>query len=481
MSTIAEQIQAKESAQPPVGGTRNKKIAKAATQPSTVPATATVIGKFNFPKIIVPKAGTVIMSAEVRAKALTEFRESLEQARAAMGDYVAQLAAIASMSEEEARMYESVRVDLEDAVEAMLGYPEPARMPTILAWADAIVRNTPEDRRVIGNTISLMVSREFLKPSDVDPAKALGGNGYLRFFGKVFALGKGFSGDPKAQSVVESLTGLIIRSGRVARERFEENLDQLKAKVGENPLSVADLKAGKSGRILLEVSKKTITGRDGEDKVLQGGFALVESDSGRLKIIEAAGGIRKIADRLAEAKVFIHVSQLEGERLTLKERLSEEAFRNILSLHDILRRGISLAAEKEAEEKLTERVTREDHEELEAMQAKATLSPAEFFVEAKPGIVLYDGFHGEPFEWNDSKFSHVRFLVERNVEGQIRVVEIPKRDPDILVGLLGGFIEFAEPGEKFYNLRQLGALLRIGWACAKNGTTPGAEHRTRKR
>lgn len=383
-----------------------------------------------------------------------------------MSDLVLQLRALSSGTPDEVALARADVEALQTSIQAELNQEHPqGKEAALLAYASAMIKTCPEFRGSVKETLTSLVETGFL----MEVGK---GNG-IRIYGGEYALAKDLARNAEAKSIGEALTHLVDRTVAAGRQKFETDFAALKGAAGQNQLSVADLKSGKEGRLLLETPDQQHRGR-----FYKGGFLLVEStNGGQIRALDAVGGPQRIVRQLAGVGTYVWNTQLGSERLEMKERLPEEVFRNVLILHGLIYRGIILAEKAEAVDQRKEEFKKQTAAERLTLKASATLTLVEFFIFGRIGSVLLDPLGRKPFEIHnridkDSRPTlvwDVIALIERNAQNQIRVANCPER----LTEFFADFREYVATGEKFVSVKwPLGNLLRMGYASALAEATP---------
>jgi hypothetical protein len=424
--------------------------------------------KFVFAAPKVPQIGDLLQSPEERQKALADFAEFSRQVREQMPEFVRNIRLIEAMSSEERPIWEDTFRQLNQGVTEMLNYGNSAaRQVSVLAYAASLVATCPEYHYSVEHTIAALFSVGFLT------IESGSGRGTVRVYSKFYTLTRDFR-SPEAQAVLPAINDLVRRTVEAGRRRFEEKFTNLVAGAGETPLSITEFKTGKSGRILLEVPDQTLA----DGKFLRGGWLLLESANGQVKVLDSAGFIQRMADDLREAGTFVHASQIGKPSASF---LHPEVFK--------LLRWVSVACQAAEDRATREAEQAKWAEQTDAERAElgkgATLTVEEFFLGGKTGTVLYDFGAGRVFDWRTKSatgaetkvsVSDLIALVERNERGQIRVAACPDR----LKEFFAEHGELEVPGDKFYNLGKLGALLRIGFASAVHVARQAGRETTEK-
>lgn len=408
---------------------------------------------FSFKKPAVPKF-SVMLTPTARAQAQAEFAEFQAEIRREMTAFVGLVREIDGMPAEEAGLYSEQYRQSQNAIAEMLGYEhDAAREFAVLIYAQAMVSTCPATRYDVEGTVEALTSAGFL----VETRK-----GGVRVYDNIYALAEAFARNGEAKATLSALSNLVASARQAGRERFAAELAELTAQAGETPLTVAELKSGKEGRMVLHIPD-TKSG-DGT-RTYKGGYLLLTSVSKKITIISAIGAITRKAMELAEAQTFVWADQIGREKLVSAKPLPHEVFDRMLVLWHWL--GNACAAGEAAEKATAEAAELEAlvASDKTALEAVATLTPEEFFLGGQAGTAVLDLSPNEPWvrktpEGKEEVFPGVVALVERNEAGEIRVADCPER----LVPLFAGNREFLPAGEKFANLGELRPMLRTAFA-----------------
>lgn len=406
----------------------------------------------------IPKVGVVIQTDDERKQTLEEFKADTAAILTSMYDHIASIRKIEAMSPEESRIYGSELRKLQQGVTQMLGYDEPYKTPAVIAFADAMLRTCPAERPKVEKTLERLVEHNFLG------IVAERGNRTVYAYGKDYVLANGLEKSSEARNIFALIPDLVRQAVNAGRELFFEELRQLQNTAGEQ-IDVSELKpGGKDGRIILPVPDRKF-----ETQFQGNGYLLISVETGRIRVIDGIGGISRVARELAEARTFIHVSQLQGERISLNDRVPSDAFQHILDLFKLLKRGIPAAQEEKRRlEAKAEFKNRCNAERL--MSKDATVSKQEWLLEGKVGLGFIDngtGFFEQRSGGDAKKIWQIFALFERNETGQIRVARFPER----LAEFFADYTEFQEPGEKFSRLSHVGIILRMAYTNTRNDRT----------
>lgn len=467
--TLGDQLVARGVRVEPLKTGKNKAGAKAAPAPP----------KFMFRQPpALPQLGMLVLTPGQREENRRAFEAFIAEAGPQMHDYITQLRMLDEMSDEERQLYAEAEKQLIEAVSSMLSCDEPYKTPVRLAWADALVRTCPVRRGPVTETIERLTKESFLVVVENGDQKA----NVVRIYSKNYTLGVELRKNPQAQVVLEALNQLVGRTAEHGREVFQDQLAELQRLVGESSLSPAELRSyigtgsGKDGRIILPVPDKV---RERDGRFFKGGPVLVEVHEGKVRILDGAGTVQRTARQIGESETFLGIGQLANERVNLgSAQPPPEVFNRIVAIHDMVRRGLAAAEEAEVREARKAEQRAQVDAEREELKSKADLTPEEFFLEKRVGTIFFD-FGRKPFGrekrengkavlGKDDKpekelFWDVICLVERRMDGQIRVAECPDR----LRSFFGGACDWTMPEERFQGLPYpLGVLLRIGFKMA---------------
>ncbi len=307
--------------------------------------------------------------------------------------------------------------------------------------------------------LKYMLSREFQSAEEVKKLfRELVKNGYLqetpdgllKLDRVCYAVPQEAAFDnPEIQEIATLMRGLADKVRQAEKTARRQKAEEL---VNEGNLTIENFLAGKEGRLAIQVPPEKVVQNGNVLSWRSGGLLLVESDGEKCWPVDALGG-QSFEGGVGEAMnlgVFLIVSSLiQHDRPPFPQRLPEANVRKLQLLWHLLRRGVRAHEEKERI-----RTAREE------MTAKATITPAKFFLEQGPGLCLVE--YGENWHTpDDETVADVFFLVERKVQGEestIRVVEAP----DHLHDFLGDCVdqEFPEEDEFRRIPYPLGAVLK---------------------
>lgn len=409
-------------------------------KPVKLPAT---VAKFVFQRLKVPEVTSVIPpSEEARQKALRDFQKFKADMVLAMDGHVTNIRAIESMSKEESALYSEELELAQSAIKGMLTFPDPVRVPALLAYAKAMVGTCPQTKTGVEATALQLANAGFLK--DVQ-----NGECDLRIFGRGYDLVPEFRKENVAIEAVKMLSNLVQQVADESQRQFAESFHELEVKAGNNPISLDDLLAGKEGRGFIKIPDNVSNGR-----FYKGGFVLVESVERQVRILGGVGSLQKIAERLVMAKTGIPVGQIMANKLSIHPWLEEEQFKNCRTFQ----KWLQLVATKAAEAKQREQKFRELVEAERTLFApKATVSVREFILSNVEGDAFID-FGPKPFNCSGGRrVKDVFCIVRRNEQGQICVAECPERLQEFFAENLNNF---KDPDQDFRNLGRLGQILR---------------------
>jgi hypothetical protein len=435
-----------------------------------VNAAAEPKGKFVFRTSLkvpeVPKLGRIMVTAEDQQKQRDDFAKFKTEVAEAMPSYVEQLAAFEKMDGELKALNEPMSRELMGAIAQMLSYPEPFLSVAVLIYAREMAKHCAESRSSVDHLIGALKSAGFI--TDAKPKQIYG---VVKVYDGTYTLANGFAKSPEAREVLNALAALAKKASAAGRIRFEANLADLKAKAGDNQITIADLVAGNPGKILLQVPDS-----DTGSRFYAGGPLLVESADKKVRPLGAAGALAMKANDLVAAGTFLHVDQIKRETLTYPQTMTEEQRRNVYILWRWVHNTV-VEAEKQAKCEAAENAWKAqlcaEYETLAAQRGPDAPTYDEFFRGEKPGRAIL--YLDEPFKWfgrdETGKSTPVEtingfmVLIERRDNGDIRVADCPER----LKKFLAECGDFTAPGEKFSGLpKKLAVLLRRGFGIAVN-------------
>lgn len=269
---------------------------------------------------------------------------------------------------------------------------------------------------------------------------------------------------PGGRGILGRLREISAEVDEKRHELYEEKLVTLRQGVEEvNFLHV--LKSGGEAVCFAPDS------RSGE-KFYGGGNIRVKVTDGRVSPVVAVGKCASFVSRLVEAGVSIPAEAIPSERILLRERVDDDAFRAMVGLHGLLHRAYTYAVEQARRAEAAEARRAEIQIQHDAMKTKATIWDTEggptaayrFVVGGEDGVAL---LHLR--EWTvgsgESAKTHygVTFLASR--QGEIAVVDcLPQHEE-----LFASCREFKAPGEKYADLPYpLSAMMRKLWAVLSN-------------
>ena len=429
----------------------------------------------------IKKVETTAEKQEVIDKAVADVRNYLAVIPSHMGDLVNRIRGIRGASPEERAVRADELKQLEDETLTHLNSEEELlRDAARQAYAMAMASTAPPNKRLV---VEVIEGGEFsrlpglLELKMLEPVTGESPKGAIKVYGKTYKVNgrREFS-----DKLAEAITAAATRAAEKAREWYKEEISELREAA---TMTVADLLAGKSGRVFM-----TAQDVKSNDHFLPGGALLAESDGTKVKALEARGHFQRVVSEIAEAGRTVPVSSLAEEKLDLGKRLPEDVFRHCRILHAVLRRGIFEAQKESARQERVSKFQAEADVERETLMAKATVSVAEWlFTDAPGSAVIYLGrkpwmvttqakVKGK-FSEKDTPYFEVFFLVERTPDG-VRIAEYPER----LEPLFGKqFFEAADPGERFEGLKYpLGSMLRTAFAYEKARAYEAAEEARRQ-
>lgn len=437
-----------------------KSVLPASTQSSISAFTIKPIPSF---KVLKPEDRVAMMEG------LAEFKKQIPSV---LHDIVAFRRDVSGLTPEEQLSYKAQLDQANGMVAEYLNRPGAAGVTAKVAYADALVRTCPEERRAVIETADELLRIRFT--DEVSSQR----RGSVAVYNRSFVADTDLARIPGVEEVMKALAGLVDRTRAAGRKFFEESLQSLQKREGEvdgEPLTMDEILSGKDGRRILPIPDQKETVR-GEFRVYKGGLFLVEVIDGEVSIIDAAGGVHRLLDRLAG--LSFSVDLLGNEEFRPEERIEDSSeFSNLKLMFKLLKLGVTEGREAEAKAEGRESFKAQVETEREALKAKANLSQTEAHIAQLPGLFVQDW--GPKFDERTGRrdkrgnpIVHTVWfpicLAERNSNGLIRVVETPER----LAEFFAPHMNFAEPGDAYSSLGKLGVLLRRDKVRAEAGTTP---------
>lgn len=290
----------------------------------------------------------------------------------------------------------------------------------------------------------------------------------VEILGRDYRLCEDFQKVPAAQKALRDLQAIGVTAGQVAREDFESALAEMNKLEAECPLSVAELKSGKSGRIVLYLPQKEKEDETGKTRHFAGGHLLLESDGTIIRLISVIGSASKFAEELISGGTTVKVSHLgQQPPSTLPSQVQKLSY--------WLRDSITHAEEEEAKTADDAKWQAVEAKEVAELTSKATslISAENFLLRQMSGQLIVrfgsDRTFDQKSKGKDGKEVTIHFhalsaLIERRVDGAIRLVACPER----LKPLFAGCADFAQPEQNFKGLcTPLGVCLRAEFGRAQ--------------
>lgn len=408
----------------------------------------TVSARFSFQNRRVPRVGAILPTPEERQAALEEFKQFKADVAASMYDCVQNVRSIEAMSRDEAELYTEELDQSRAAIKEMLSYTGAERLVSVVSYADAKTKTCPKTKGAVETTLFELLSVGFL-------SEAKNNNSDIRAYGKKYNLSPEFTKTPESTPIIGEIENLLRETTANSRRVFEESFDALSRLAGSDQISVEELKSGKEGRILLFVPDNEVNNR-----FYKGGYILVESRSGIVKLVGAVSGPQRTGENVARYHGFVPVSSLDQNRLVLETKVGDEQFKACCILQTWLRLAIGAAEEEADKENRKKAFAVQVEAERQELIPKATISFPEFVLSEKTGLAFVD-FGRKPFEIRNGGprpklVWEVFAVVERSDKGLVRVAFCPER----LNEFFAENLEFRNPGQEFRNLGRLGQILR---------------------
>lgn len=310
-----------------------------------------------------------------RAEMAREVDKFIQAIPAWMDERVKRMQALFSLQGPERDLAEKEISAIKAEIERKCAVAHPlARKAAVLAYGGARVAHTPTIKIVVQKLGHDLASVGLLQPVEAET------RGAVRVWEHYYTVHQDLASD-QAGKILDQLEDLVQRTLRAGKEHYAGLVgDQKKQATGG--LKVVDFYPGrKAGRFSLFAPNKEYKVRD-EERVARGGQLLVESDGRRFWIKEAVGGCQNVvATRLGDRSLALET--LENEELVLGKRVEKDLFGDLRILHSLVRQAWvhETHMAKEAERLATERAD---------LIAKATVSPEDFFLGGKEGVVFVD-------------------------------------------------------------------------------------------
>jgi hypothetical protein len=412
----------------------------------------TAAARFAFQNRRVPKIGAILPTQEDRQKALEEFRQFKADVAASMFDCVQNIRAVEVMSRDEAELYVEEFQQSKAAVKEMLSYTGAERLVAVISFADAKIKTCPKTRSAIENTFFELASASVGFLIEAREGKSAD----VKVYGKRYNVAQEFSKAPETTSIISQIDDLIQETTVNSRRIYEESFNALSRMAGDNQLSVSELKAGKEGRVLLQVPDNQF-----RDRTYKGGYILVESRQSIIRLLGAVSGPQRASENVVRTLGYVPVGALVEERMVFENRLDEEQFKACCILHTWLKLAIKAVEEESEKENRKAAFAAQVESERKQLIPKGTISIPEFVLNSDSVGLAFLDFGRKPFEIrNDGNIIkrvwEVFAVVERNNKGLIRVAHCPERLEEFFTENL----EFKNPGQDFRNLGRLGQILR---------------------
>lgn len=259
--------------------------------------------------------------------------------------------------------------------------------------------------------------------------------GPLKGYGKTYAISENSRfGDEEVEEVKKLLSVLF---SRVYAEVGKTRAQKAQALKDRATITRQELFAGQPGFAVLEVPAQEVV-QNGQTRWRGGGVLLVHSNGQSIFPREASGAIEAAIQEAKELRVSLLVKSLAQQSPPFDQRLPLDQNKKAQFLWYILKR--TFRAEEEAEKIRTS---------WEQLDAEATISPKEFFLERQPGICLVE-FQGvwrtpTPDGRTAQEIPHLFFLIERRrieEEGTaIQIVKVPDHLGAFFASCMGKYTE----------------------------------------
>ena len=345
----------------------------------------------------------------------------------------------------------------------------------LIAFADAVVTALEPNYHSIKNIgISLLADIHFVVPVGISSK-----NNRKTFwlYGQEFFLDERISPEVRNyQNLADEVIDKLYRKVKTSTEHFEKEekarLVEMQNRV-DNSFTLADLRSGKKGELVLFTPNRTVVlpPRDDEPAktiVYKGGYVLVRSNGETVEPVETVGACERWMKKLIDSGITVPVEMIFKERVSV----SGNQDRNRRTLHSALYAGVKILQEKiqKEEERRKEigdlRAKQQNDRDSFRSSKQPTISEVEFYLDEKPGgcfLDYGDRWFDQRLGWDKEKnrpktrrFYTIVAYLERNEDGQVVVTDCPARLADL-------FAEFREPkpaGENYSGLGHLGFLIR---------------------
>lgn len=284
-------------------------------------------------------------------------------------------------------------------------------------------------------------------------------DGELKVYDKTYVVSPDAAfGEPEVEETRKALSGLLNRVYVETSKTWKDKSQEFRSRA---TIGAQELANGTAGICALDVPPEKV--QNGDQVFWRGGGTLlVQSDDQRIVPLDAVGSIEGAVREAKDLRVHLLVSSLKYETAPMV-KLPPEAARKVQLLWHLIKRAIR--AETQREQVLKARAE---------LEAKATISPQEFFLEHLSGVCLVE-FSGVWEIPGGDTISNLFLLVEREVEkeSRIAIVEVPDHFKDFFASCIGE--KFSEEGSKFEGVGQpLRAVLQAVYGQTAQGAAKTA-------
>jgi len=415
---------------------------------------------FAFKRPTINKIVPTAPPADIRMAVKKDIAEFRNEAEAMIPDFVKRIVEAARTPEDDEffpRLQDDRR-KLEAEIERLLTLDPEYRNVVVVIYALAMAQNAIESeaKTVFGRLVQIgFIVRTHRTTDTTAPA------GHVRFVGAEYELCSQFAKSPEAQMTIGALRRLVSANFKAEKEEKADKLVLLEREVAKSPMSLADLKNGKNGRILLFIPSRSVG-----VKKYPSGWVAFETSASKIRVIGAVGGLENTAKQLHDAGVFLYCNMIFFGDLDSLHIQAENAWM-LKTLRAWLIMGIQKVEEEERKE--NEKAEREAkiNAEREALAVKATISIDKILGRGNVGTAHFnwsefspnDSFVLRGEDWGDNPITDLFFNFKRDRKGMVSVVEYPAWLKDVL----DSYTEPRDPGMKYQNLGVLGLMLQAAY------------------
>lgn len=286
-----------------------------------------------------------------------------------------------------------------------------------------------------------------------------------------YVLAPEFFGEPKAKQLVKNLSALLFKVRNP--QSVASTIEDLRRMVGDNPLTLAQLKNQVNGRMILTVPKYAVARTN---TTCPGGQILIEVNDGRIYLIAVLGGIRSLGWQMIDQEIWIPSNQIFSNRLSHGTKVDFN-FGHAYIFQGWLKESVISLQRELDESELEERQQARAEIELKELQAElkkrghSVLNDAQFWLEKKGGFYLleYSRFREGEFNLDGRRYPDLHFVVHRKLKkkGQekqefMSITAHPERLDEILLPFQSPIFTGSEGFQK--SVLHLILATGYGWA-----------------